>query len=304
MSAAPLLGAHMPTSGGLPQALYRGQQVGCEVVQVFTRPSRQWQAPPLTQAALAAWQEARRATGIATVVAHAPYLVNLASADAALWQRSLRATIEDLERCEALGIDLLILHPGAHGGEGEAAGLRRVARALDAIHAACPGFRVRLALEITAGQGTSLGCRFAHLRRLLELVRESERLRVCFDTQHAFAAGYELRTPAGYEHAFATFDALVGLERLAAFHLNDAPQGRGSRVDRHAHIGKGQLGVAFFHRLLHDRRFWGLPMCLETPKGKDLQEDREALTLLRSLLDAAPPAPAESPAPDRQRCKA
>jgi deoxyribonuclease-4 len=280
----PLLGAHMSITGGVHQALYRGQQVGCNAVQVFTRASRQWQAQPYTADEITAFQEARQATGMRTVIAHDSYLLNLGTPDAALWEKSVRAFIADMERCEALGIGALIAHPGAHMGAGEEAGLANVARALDTIHAACAGFRVHITLEITAGQGTCLGHCFEHMRRLLELVQDSNRLRFCFDTQHAFAAGYDLRTDDGYAHTFAEFDRLIGLERLAAFHLNDAKTGLGSRVDRHAHIGKGLLGAQTFRRLMQDRRFWGLPMCLETPKSKDLHEDQEALQLLRTFL--------------------
>jgi deoxyribonuclease IV len=156
--------------------------------------------------------------------------------------------------------------------------------AIDAVHNACAGFRTHITLEITAGQGTNLGYRFAHMRALLDRVRDSDRLRFCFDTQHAFAAGYDLSTAAGYEHTFAEFDALIGLSRLAVFHLNDAKKGLGSRVDRHAHIGQGLLGAEPFRRLMQDTRFWGLPMCLETPKSADLHEDIAALTLLRGFI--------------------
>jgi deoxyribonuclease-4 len=274
----------MSIAGGAHQALYRGQQVGCQAVQIFTRASRQWQAEPYTEAEIVTFRAAQQTTGITTVLAHDSYLLNLAASDSALWNKSLQAFIADMERCEALGIGVLIAHPGAHIGVGEAAGLANVARAIDTIHAACTGFRVRITLEITAGQGTNLGYRFEHMRQILELVQDSNRLQFCFDTQHAFAAGYDLRTAEGYEHTFVAFDQLIGLSRLAAFHLNDAKTGCGSRVDRHAHIGKGHLGTPVFHRLIQDRRFWGLPMCLETPKSKDLHEDAEALHLLRGFL--------------------
>jgi deoxyribonuclease-4 len=215
------------------------------------------------------------------------YLLNLAAAALTLWEKSLHAFIDEIERCEALHIALLVAHPGAHVGAGEAVGLANIARAIDAVHHACAGFRTRITLEITAGQGTCLGYRFAHMRDILERVQDSDRLRFCFDTQHAFAAGYDLSTAEGYEHTFAEFDELIGLERLAAFHLNDAKKGLGSRVDRHAHIGQGLLGPEPFRRLMQDRRFWGLPMCLETPKSADLHEDIEALALLRGFLSQA-----------------
>jgi deoxyribonuclease IV len=280
----PLLGAHMSIAGGVQQALYRAQQAGCEAVQIFTKTSRQWQGKPLTEEDMAVFREAQQATGMTTVVAHASYLLNLAAADRTLWEKSLHACIDEMERCEALAIPLLVAHPGAHVGAGAEAGLTNIARAIDAVHTACAGFRTRITLEITAGQGTCLGYRFAHMRAILERVRDSERLRFCFDTQHAFAAGYDLRTAEGYARTFAEFDALIGLQRLGVFHLNDAKQGLGSRVDRHAHIGAGCLGAEPFRRVMQDRRFWGLPMCLETPKSQDLHEDIAAQTLLRGFL--------------------
>lgn len=282
--SGPLLGAHMSIAGGVHQALYRAQQAGCEAVQVFTKPSRQWQAKPLTAEDIAAFCAAQQSTGIATVVAHDSYLLNLAAADLTLWEKSLHAFIDEMERCEALDIATLVAHPGAHVGAGEEAGLANIARAIDAVHTACAGFRTRITLEITAGQGTCLGHRFAHMGEILARVRDSDRLQFCFDTQHAFAAGYDLRTAEGYACTFAEFDELIGLRRLAVFHLNDAKKGLGSRVDRHEHIGAGCLGVEPFRRLMQDRRFWGLPMCLETPKSQDLHEDIAALTLLRGLL--------------------
>ena len=284
--SGPLLGAHMSIAGGVHQALYRAQQAGCEAVQVFTKPSRQWQAKPLTAEDIGAFREAQRATGITTVVAHDSYLLNLAAADRTLWEKSLHAFIDEMERCEALAIATLVAHPGAHVGAGEEAGLANIARAIDAVHTACAGFRTRITLEITAGQGTCLGHRFAHMGEILARVRDSDRLQCCFDTQHAFAAGYDLRTAEGYARTFAEFDEWIGLQRLAVFHLNDAKKGLGSRVDRHEHIGAGCLGVEPFRRLMQDRRFWGLPMCLETPKSQDLHEDIAALTLLRGLLNS------------------
>lgn len=283
----PLLGAHMSIAGGVHQALYRAQQAGCDVVQVFTKPSRQWQAKLLTPEDIAVFHEAQRTTGITTVVAHDSYLLNLAASDLTLWEKSVHAFIDEMERCEALHIATLVAHPGAHVGAGEEVGLANIARAIDAVHNACAGFRTRITLEITAGQGTNLGYRFAHMRALLDRVRDSDRLRFCFDTQHAFAAGYDLSTAAGYECTFAEFDALIGLSRLAVFHLNDAKKGLGSRVDRHAHIGQGLLGAEPFRRLMQDTRFWGLPMCLETPKSADLHEDIAALTLLRGFITRA-----------------
>lgn len=282
----PLLGAHMSIAGGVGNALLLGAQVECDAIQIFTRSSRQWACKPYSREELEQYRENQKETGIDKVIAHDSYLLNLGSPDGALRRRSVAAFIDELERCEALGIANLIAHPGAHLGAGEDEGIRTIARSLDEVHGACPNYAVKVTLEITAGQGSNLGYRFEHISRMFDATREHERLRVCFDTEHAFAAGYDIRTAEGYERTFTEFDEVIGIDRLAAFHLNDSKKEFNSRVDRHEHIGKGHIGVEAFRLLLNDRRFWGLPMCLETPKGKDLAEDRENLAVLRGLLIA------------------
>jgi deoxyribonuclease-4 len=280
----PLLGAHMSIAGGVGNAFLHGRNVECDAIQIFTKSSRQWTAKPYSKEEIEQFHANRKETGIAKVIAHDSYLLNLGSPDAALRVRSIQAFIDELERCEILGVSNLIAHPGAHVGAGEVEGIKTIARSLDEVHKACPGYRVRVTLEITAGQGSNLGYRFEHIADIIDATHESDRLRVCFDTEHAFAAGYDLRTDEGYERTFGEFDETIGIERLAAFHLNDSKKEFNSRVDRHEHIGKGFIGVDAFRRLMNDKRFWGLPMCLETPKGPDLKEDRENLTLLRSLI--------------------
>lgn len=288
--SGPLLGAHMSIAGGVHNSLLEGKKVDCQAIQIFTRSSRQWAARPYEKEEIALFRQNRKDTGIGTVVAHDSYLLNLGSPDAALRKKSVAAFIDEFERCELLGVAALIAHPGAHMGAGELRGIKTIARSLDEVHKSCRGFETKVALEITAGQGSCLGYRFEQIRDIIGATKESERLRVCFDTEHAFAAGYDFRTKDGYAATFEAFDEIIGIERLAAFHLNDSKKELGSRVDRHDHIGQGRLGVEAFRLILNDRRFWGLPMCLETPKGKDLKEDRENLALLRSLLGrAAPP---------------
>jgi deoxyribonuclease-4 len=280
----PLLGAHQSIAGGLHRALERAQSLGCDAVQIFTRSARQWASRPLAEEDVRAFAAARAATGIGAVLAHDSYLFNLAAPDDALRRRSVRELIAELERCERLGIALLVVHPGAHCGAGERAGLRAAARSLGEVLAACGGFRAGVALENTAGQGTQIGWRFEHLARLCAGTRGGDGLSVCLDTEHAFAAGYDLGSAAGYAATMEVLDATVGIDRIAAFHLNDAKCALGGRLDRHEHIGAGRLGVAAFRRVLRDPRFRGLPMCIETPKGPDLAEDRRNLGLLRSLL--------------------
>jgi deoxyribonuclease-4 len=282
----PLLGAHMSIAGGVGNAFLEGRKVDCDAIQIFTKSSRQWSSKPLGKDEIAEFHANRKSTGIAAVVAHDSYLLNLGSPDAGLRKRSIAAFIDEMERCEVLGVSNLIAHPGAHVGAGEAAGIKTIAKSLDEVHKACPKFTVKVTLEITAGQGSNLGYRFEQIGAIIDATKESDRLRVCFDTEHAFAAGYDIRTREGYERTFAEFDDAIGVGLLAAFHLNDSKKEFHSRVDRHEHIGQGFIGLEAFRLLLNDRRFWGLPMCLETPKGPDLKEDRENLTLLRSLIPA------------------
>ncbi len=280
----PLLGAHMSIAGGVDKALLLGKEVGCDTVQIFTKSSRQWASKPLSQDETAAFHAAKRTTGLTTVVAHDSYLYNFAAPAEVLRKKSVNGLIDEMERCEALGVAYLIAHPGAHVGAGEAAGIKTIAKSIDEMHKTCPGYTTKLAIEITAGQGSNLGYRFQQVRQIIDATKAPGRLRVCFDTEHAFAAGYDLRTVDGYERTFAEFDETIGLNLLVAFHLNDAKKDLGCRVDRHEHIGKGFLGLAAFRLLLNDQRFWGLPMCLETPKSDDCHEDRENLATLRGLL--------------------
>ncbi len=293
----------MSIAGGVGNALLLGAKVQCDAIQIFTKSSRQWACKPYTPEEIAQYQENQKVTGIKKVIAHDSYLLNLGSPEGVLRQRSILAFIDEMERCETLGISNLIAHPGSHVGSGEDQGIKTIASSLDAVHQACPGYEVKVTLEITAGQGSNLGYRFEQIVKMFDATRENERLRVCFDTEHAFAAGYDIRTREGYERTFTEFDDTIGIERLAAFHLNDSKKEFNSRVDRHEHIGKGHIGVEAFRLLMNDKRFWGVPMCLETPKGLDLAEDHENLGLLRSLLipntvvqsDAAPTASINEP---------
>ena len=281
----PKLGAHESIAGGVEKALARAQEVGCETLQIFVKSPNRWSSKPLAEKNIGAFKEAVEETGIWPVFAHSLYLVNLATPDDALWQKSVAALSDDLERSEQLGLPGLVLHPGSHRGAGEEAGIARIVAGLDEIHSRLPGYQVQIWLETTAGQGDHLGYRFEQLRVMIDGVREPERLGVCFDTAHVFAAGYELRSREGYEATWAGFEAALGLDRLRAVHLNDSQKDLGSRIDRHEHIGQGLLGLEPFRFLLNDPRFTHLPMILETPKGPDLDEDRENLAVLRSLLE-------------------
>lgn len=279
-----LLGAHISISGGVDKAILRGQEVACETIQIFTRSPRQWRARVLEEEEIARFHRAQEETGIDPVIAHDCYLINLASPEEELWQKSLTVFLEELDHCQDLSIPYLVLHPGSHVGAGEDAGLERVAAALDQARGEINGGGVKVLLENTAGQGTNLGSTFEQLSTLLNAVTDDSWLGVCFDTCHAFAAGHELRTRKGYADTWREFEELVGLERLKVIHLNDAKGELGSRLDRHEHIGRGKIGLEPFRMLLNDERFRDLPMVLETPKGPDLAEDRENLRVLRGLV--------------------
>jgi deoxyribonuclease-4 len=279
-----LLGAHQSIAGGVEKALARGEEVGCDTIQIFVKSPNRWASKPLDEENIVAFKEAVAVTGIWPVFGHSLYLINLATPDDVLWNKSLDALTDDLERCEQLGLPGLVIHPGSHMGSGEEAGIIRIAAALQEVHTRLPGYQVQVWLETTAGQGAHLGYTFDQLRAMIQGVQEPERLGVCFDTAHAFAAGYELRTREGFEATWVEFDAVLGLERLQAIHLNDSMKDLGSRIDRHEHIGQGLLGLEPFRFLLNDPRFRGIPMTLETEKGPDLAEDKENLAVLRSLI--------------------
>jgi deoxyribonuclease-4 len=269
MAMRRLWGGHVSVAGGVARAPQRGAACGLAAIQIFTRNQNRWENPPVDVAEAAGFRAERARWRIACVASHGSYLPNLASPDRALWRRSVAAVAQELARCRALGVDQLIFHPGAHMGAGEAAGIARVARALEMLleQDGAPG-GTRLLLESTAGQGTQLGWRFAHLRDILGAIRRPERVGVCLDTAHAFAAGHDLRTRAGYQAMFQALDAAVGWARLWALHVNDSKVGLGARVDRHEALGRGQIGAAAFRRLAVDPRLRELPFYLETPGGE------------------------------------
>ncbi len=276
-----ILGAHLSIAGGLHKALLRAADLGCNALQIFTHSPVQWRVKPLIPEEIARFRETRASLGSIAVASHAGYLINLASPERALRERSIRMMIRELERCEALGVALLVSHPGAHMGGGEARGLRRVASSLRKIHASTAGFEVKTVVENTAGQGSNLGWRFEQIAHIIDLAGDASRLRVCFDTAHAFAAGYDLRNRGLYEEMWRQVEGLIGLKNIAIFHLNDATAVCGSLVDRHAHIGQGQIGQRPFGWILRDGRFARVMKVIETPKQAGM--DRKNLALLRRL---------------------
>jgi len=274
----------MSAAGGVSKAFGRGQSIGCETMQIFTRNQNRWDSKPLDPGEVAAWHAAAAATAIAPVISHASYLINLGSPDDALWEKSIAALVDELARAEMLGLLGVVLHPGAHMGQGEEAGIARIAAGLDRAHQATAGYKTLTLLEITAGQGTVLGYRFEQLAGMRTQAADPQRIAVCFDTCHAFAAGYDFRTPAGYAAMTEEFDYMIGLAQLACFHFNDSKGTLGNRRDRHEAIGHGGIGLSGFAQILNDPRFAAVPMILETPKSDDMHEDVENLAVLRGLL--------------------
>lgn len=277
----------MSIAGGLDKALERGVRLGCETIQLFTKNRNRWQAKALSKTESRRFRKIREQTGIWPILAHTSYLINLASPDRQIFEKSLAGFKEELVRAGSAGIPYLVTHPGSHRGSGEKQGLRRVIEALNLIMAEAEGAWPMILLETTAGQGSSLGYRFEHLAKIRDGSRYPERLGFCFDACHVFVAGYDIRIPSLFEKTLQRFVGLMGIDQLKAFHLNDSQKGLGSRVDRHQHIGEGVLGKMPFFLLLHDDRFSHLPMILETPKGIRGDRDLDEINLetLRRLRD-------------------
>ena len=313
----PVFGAHLSVAGGFPKAVAAAVAGGMATVQIFTHSPSQWAikprpgsdagghadpwvGKPLKADDIAAFRAAVRAANLAFPTAHDSYLINLAAPDDTLYQKSIAAFADEVERAEGLGLTYLVTHPGAHTGSGAAAGIARVVAALDEVHARCPGYRVKVLLETTAGQGTCLGATFEELAAVLDRVADADRVGVCLDTCHVFAAGYSLA--ADYAGTFQRFDDVIGLDQLALFHVNDSVKPCGSRVDRHAGLGLGEIGLDAFRRLATDPRFRDRPMILETPKEDSEGNPMDAVNLgiLRGFVagdsrlpdgDARPPRP-------------
>jgi deoxyribonuclease-4 len=280
-----LLGAHMSIGGGVQMAIERGCSIKCTAIQMFVKNNMQWFARPLKREEIRAFLEHRQRGELLSIFAHANYLINLAATNPQFLENSIRALSEELTRADQLELPFLVLHPGAHLGVGEEAGLEKIVDSVNRVFRKIPKVKTKIALETTAGQGSCLGHRFEQIAYIIENVRQPERLCVCLDTAHVFAAGYEIGADAGVKKTFRDFDRVIGLTRLAAIHLNDSKTVRGSRVDRHQHIGKGEIGLDAFRFIMRDRRFRKIPKVLETPKGKDLREDVTNMKTLRGLIE-------------------
>jgi deoxyribonuclease-4 len=276
-----LIGAHISTKGGLHTVFERASAIKATALALFAKNSNQWKGKTLTAEDIAAFNEKRHVRPILT---HASYLINLATTNPEFHKKSIAAMIDELDRAERLGIHAVVLHPGAHLGAGPGSGLDQIARSLDQVHAAIPDHRVVTLLETAAGQGSCLGCTYEELGRIISLVDDKRRVGICIDTCHVFAAGYDIRTRAGYEQMIDEVEKHVGVENVGGFHINDSKKGLGSRVDRHEHIGKGELGLDAFSFVVNDPRFARIPKLIETPKTVETLSDRKNLRLLRSLI--------------------
>jgi len=282
----PLLGAHMSIEGGMHKAFERISLIGGQSLQIFSKNQRQWRSPELSPSEIKEFIETWEQWGKGPVAVHDSYLINLANPDKKKANRAVAAFAEEIRRAKQLAIPYLIMHPGSHVGSGLEKGLQQLTLNIDrAVTQAGDTNSVMILLETTAGQGTGLGASFEELAYVINNSAFHKRLGVCFDTCHAFAAGYDIGNAAGYAKTFADFDRIIGLEKLKFFHLNDSKRGMGTKIDRHEHIGKGEIGLEGFRLLMNDPRFAEHPMVLETPKEKDLKEDIVNLKLLRSLIE-------------------
>src|SRR5947208_10466075 len=279
-----VLGAHMSIRGGVSMAIERARSIRCTAMQMFVKNNMQWFARPLTREEIRAFLNHAQRGDLLSIFAHANYLINLAATNPQFLENSIRALSEELTRANQLELPFLVLHPGAHLGAGEGAGLNKIVASINRVFQKIPKVKTKIALETTAGQGSCLGHRFEQIAYIIEQAREPERLCVCLDTAHIFAAGYDVASEAGIRKTFREFDRVIGRDRLAAIHMNDSKTARGSRVDRHEHVGKGKIGLEAFRFIMRDRRFRKIPKVLETPKGKDLREDVEHIKTLQALL--------------------
>ena len=275
----------MSISGGVSMAIERARSIDCTAMQIFVKNNMQWFARPLSRMEICAFLDHVRRGELLSVFGHASYLINLATTNLQFHANSIRALAEELVRADQLQLPFLVLHPGAHLGAGEQAGLEKIVNSIDEVFRKIPNVKTKIALEITAGQGSCIGHRFEHLAHIIENVREPERLRVCLDTAHLFAAGYDISSESGVRKILREFDRVIGRDRLVAIHVNDSKTPCGSRVDRHEHIGKGRIGLDVFRFIMRSPRFRKIPKVLETPKSKDLAEDVINLNTLRRFAE-------------------
>lgn len=279
-----LLGAHTSINGGVSTAVDLAEKLGFTAMQIFTKNNNRWYAKELSENEIEKFRMRLESSKIKFVVAHDSYLINLCSKELEMLNKSRDSFLDELKRCELLGIPHLNFHPGAHLGLGEDEGIKIIAESLNVAHSKTPGYKVTSMIEATAGQGSAIGYKFEHLRKIIDLVEEKDRITICIDTAHIFAAGYDIKDSTNYEIVINEFDNIVGLDRLKCIHMNDSKKPLGSKVDRHEHIGKGFIGLQGFTNIMNDKRIEHIPKILETPKGKEQLEDLVNLKILKSLI--------------------
>lgn len=281
-----LLGSHLSIAGGVSKAADIAEKLNVNTMQIFTKNNNRWLSKTLEQNEIDIFQSRIKQLNIKPVIAHDSYLINLCAADKDILQKSRESFLDEVFRCEQLGIQYLNFHPGGHKGMGEKDGIKLIAESVNLIHYVTKNYKVKSMLEVTAGQGSSIGYKFEHIREIIDLIEDKKRMCVCIDTAHIFAAGYDIRTEEKYEATMKEFDNIIGLKLLKCFHLNDSKKVLGSRVDRHDHIGEGQIGLQGFANIMNDDRFVNVPKILETPKDKDYAQDVMNLRRLVSLVKA------------------
>lgn len=278
-------GAHMSTSGGVWKALQRGIGIRCDIIQIFVKNNMQWFGKPHSPDDLALYANELASGKLQSIFGHAGYLINLGALASENRDKSIKSLTQEIQLATDLGVPFLVMHPGSHLGAGEEVGIKQIVAGLDEVFRITKNLPVRIALENTAGQGSNLGHQIKHLAAIFDGVKSPQRLGICLDTAHFFEAGYDIRTPKGWDAAIGEVDSLIGIKQILAFHLNDSKTVLGSRVDRHEHIGQGKIGREAFRHIVRDVRFRNVPGCLETPKSADLHEDVENLAILRSLAE-------------------
>jgi len=273
----------MSIAGGVDKAIERGDSIGCTTIQIFVKNNNQWFAKPMPEDEIKRFKKLKKETGI-FVFAHTGYLVNLASPKENVYTNAMKSMLDELKHSEKLGLPFIVLHPGSSLDTPKEEGIKKIAKSINELFKKTQGSRVKVALETTAGAGSSIGSKFSEIGEIIELVKDKNRIGVCFDTCHSYAAGYDIKSKDGYKKTWDEFEKEIGLKYLVAFHFNDSKKEFNSHKDRHEHIGKGTLGLEPFRMILNDKRFKDIPMCLETPKAPDMQEDLMNLEILRKML--------------------
>ena len=279
-----IFGAHQSISGGVYKAIQRGKDATCDTIQIFNKNNNSWKAAELKPDDVEKYFQLIDELKVTVATSHTSYLINIASPDKMLYDKSLDSLTEEMERCNVLKIPTLVLHPGSHVGTGEEEGIKRIGKAINNLFKKLKDNECTLLLECTAGQGSHLGYKFEPLAEMIDLVEDKEHIGVCMDTCHIFSAGYPLIDPKDYKKTMKSFDDIIGLDRLKIIHMNDSLKPFGEKKDRHEHIGKGFIGLEGFRNIVNDKRLKNIPMILETPKEDDLKEDIENLKILRGLV--------------------